>query len=89
MNEGLKGQERDKYINGMLSEGIDALVRIDSGKELLGAIIDTGNEKLGVDKASIRKAITAAYNKVYNNDKYLKDKDTNETVYEMLEGFNV
>lgn len=84
-NNVLQGEEREKYIKGMIDEGINALLQSDSAKELLGSIVETGSEKTGMDKAAVRKLIAVAYTKQYKFEKYSKDKDITLSMYEILE----
>ena len=77
---------REQYIEGILKEGVDALLMKKGADELLGTIVESASEKLDIPKPTLRKAINLQYDKTYDPDKYEKDRDQHEAVYALLEG---
>jgi hypothetical protein len=75
----------DFNFNSAVQEGIDALVQLEAGKDLLASIIETTAEKSGKSKAEVRKLIAIAYKKQYDPEKYEAEKDLMDFVYSVTD----
>ena len=72
--------EQLTMLNKSVAEGVDSKLREASEKDLLNSIIETTRDKF------IRGLITKKFDMIYDVEKYVKNKDKIETLYELLEG---
>lgn len=79
----IKGLERN------IKEGMDCLLRVSSEKDLLSSIIETTSIKHNIDKSEVRRLIAIAYKKAYDFEKYDKEKNTIESVFNIIDSMNI
>lgn len=78
--------DREKYLASTLKEGVAVKGMVDSANETLKNIIEVAAEKLDMPKQEVRALITKNYVKIYDPEKYNKDKDLAISVYDTLDG---
>lgn len=80
-------QEELQVLKSAIREGVDSKLREASEKDLFNSILETTKEKLGGKECTldIRGIITKEFDRIYDPEKYEKNKEKIETIYSILD----
>ena len=74
-----------KQLKELVESGIECLIKVETAQDDLDAVAEAMESKLDMSKAEAKAIIKSAYDKQYNEDKYLTKKEKVEKLYSAVE----